>query len=352
MDYETLSERKKQILYNSIDDYIQSNSPITSGAIHEKHLSEISSATLRNELSALEAMGYLHQLHTSSGRIPTSKAYRLYVNELMKESKFDKKSLNIVKGLLNKRTTYLNDMVNSIADVISKLTNYPSVVVVNSFNNLVVDTIKIIPLIDGNGIVLIGTKAGIINSTITLNFGVTEENCIDASNFLTLKFTGHTISEMNENINLYKKDMQENIKGFEKLCNNLLNCLSDLLKNKNNVKSTGATKLLNNPEYSKTENAKKILNLLEDQEKLTEIFTSSNNDDFSVSIGKENTTDVLENCSVVKAQYKIGGKNVASIGVIGPERMDYGKTLSALKIIVNELNKLNYLTKNEKKEED
>lgn len=355
MEYETLSDRKKQILYNAIDDFIQFNSPITSGAVHEKFLTKISSATLRNELSALEAMGYLKQLHTSGGRIPTSKAYRLYVNELMKDSKFDKKSLATVREVLSKRTAYLSDMVNSIAGVISKFTDYPTVVVLNGYDNMVVENIKIIPLIDGSGIVLIGTRAGIINNNINLPEGITEENCIDASNFLTKKFAGKTLGEMSKNILLYKDEMQKSIAGFEKLCGNLISCLSGLLNNKSNVASTGATKLLNNPEYTNVENAKKVLNLLDDREKLTEIFEyDPTKEEISVSIGSENKEKGLENCSVVKAQYKLNGESIANIGVIGPERMDYGKTLSALKVIVSELNKINYLpnTKlNEKKED-
>jgi len=352
LEYETLSERKKQILYNAIDDYIQSNSPITSGGVHEKFLTDISSATLRNELSALEAMGYLKQLHTSGGRIPTSRAYRLYVNELMKDSKFDKKSLETVRELLSKRTAYLSDMVNSIAGVICKFTDYPTVVVLNGYNNLVVENFKIIPLIDGSGIVLIGTKAGIINNSINLPEGITEENCIDASNFMTKHFAGASLANMSENIMLHKNELQKSIAGFEKLCNNLISCLSHLLSGKNNVTSTGATKLLNNPEYATMENAKKVLNLLENQDKLTEIFADGSNEDYTISIGKENKIEELENCSVVRAKYKVGGENFASIGVIGPERMDYGKALSALKVIVSELNKINYLTKPKEDKED
>ena len=125
-----LSERKKQILLSAVEDYIQQASPITSSVIQHKYASGLSTATLRNELNALEAMGFLKQLHTSSGRVPTSKGYRFYVNSMMGDLPLDKSVLDEIHSLFEKRTIYLGDMINEIASVISKATNYPTVVMV------------------------------------------------------------------------------------------------------------------------------------------------------------------------------------------------------------------------------
>lgn len=340
---ENLSERKKIILTRSVNDYIQSASPITSGSVHDNHLKDISPATLRNELNALEAMGYLRQLHTSSGRIPTSKAYRFYVNEIMKNTKFDKKSLTAVKKIFEKRTENLTDIVNELAGIISEATNYPTFVVLNSYKGLVVESIKIIPLIDGNGILLIGTQSGIINNSMALAKGVTEENCIDASNYLTRHFKGKTIADMIENLPKYLKEIQTDLDCFKNIFYNLMECLENLASGKS-VASAGKTKLLNNPEYADIERAKKVLNFIEDDEQIKKIFADENGEnELSLTIGKENESEELETCSVVRAEYKVKGSTVASIGVIGPERMDYGKTVGALKFIVEELNKLNLL---------
>ena len=345
---EKLSERKKQILLHSIDDYIRSASPITSGAVHDNHLKNISSATLRNELNALEAMGYLKQLHTSSGRIPTSKAYRFFVNELMKDTKFDKKSLSTVRQVFSKRTDSLTDIINRLAGIISEATNYPTFVVLNSYKSLIVQNIKIIKLIDGSGIVLIGTKSGIINNSIKLAEGVTEESCFDASNFLTNHFKDKTIADMIENLPTYLSEMQTDLNDFKSIFNNLMECLEELTNLKSNVAHAGTTKLLNNPEYANIEKAKKVLNFMENEKEIKEVFNQvDNGEELSFSIGNENKHEELENCSVIKADYKIEGNTVASIGVIGPERMDYGKTAGALKFIVEELNKI-YLLGNEK----
>lgn len=348
MELEELSDRKKIILVNSINDYIQSASPITSGAVHENYLKDISPATLRNELNTLEAMGYLKQIHTSSGRIPTSKAYRFYVNELMKKTKFDKKSLLTVREIFEKRTQSLNEIVTRIAGVISEATNYPTFVVLNSYKALIVESIKIIPLIDGSGILLIGTKSGIINNSMNLQKGTSEENCIDASNFLTNQFKGKTISDMIENLPQYLEAMQSDICSFEGIFNNLIDCLEKLTCTKTNVASAGTTKLLNNPEYANIERAKQVLNFMDNDEEMKKVLQKDSGcDGVSITIGKENEATELESCSVIKAEYKIKGNTVASIGVIGPERMNYVKAAGALKFIIEELDKINLLQSSE-----
>ena len=343
MDYENLSERKLQIIYSAVEDYIQYASPITSGQVHDKYIQDISPATLRNELSALEAMGYLKQLHTSSGRVPTTKAYRLYVNELMKSTKFGKKELETVRTMLSERTTYLNDIINQVAGVVSEATNYPAIVVLNGYDNLPIQNIKIIPLIDKSALLLIGTKNGIVNGQFNISNGITEEVCIDASNLLTKKFYGKTIKYMRENIQNEVLDATNQIQSFSDLFNNLIDCLSNLVSGNSKVVKVGETKLLNNPEYTDLKDAKKVLDILADDNELKQAFESNDDNEISFTIGRENNSEDLKSCSVVKANYKIGGKQIASIGVIGPERMDYSNVASALKVIVGELNKLNLL---------
>lgn len=352
MGDEILSERKLKILYSAVEDYIQYANPITSGSVHDKYISNISPATLRNELSALEAMGYLKQLHTSSGRIPTSKAYRLYVNQLMGNTKFNKKTLETVRGMLTQRTAYLSDILQAVAGAVSQTTNYPTVVVLNGYDNLPVESIKIIPLINLSALLLIGTTNGIVNGQFELSNGITEENCIDASNFLTKKFAGKTIQFMRENIKQELLNMSDEIDGFKQLFNNLINCLTDMITRRENVVRVGETKLLNNPEYADLSDAKKVFDIINDDGEINQVLNENSDGEISFTIGKENNSEELKNCSVVKANYKIKGKNIASIGVIGPERMNYSNVASALKVIVSELDKLNYLTNDSCDKED
>lgn len=352
--FNSLSDRKKQILCKTIEDYIEDVQPITSGRVHDKHLKNISTATLRNELSALEAMGYLKQLHTSSGRVPTSKGYRLFVNELMNQSDFIAEDLSVIRKMFEGRTNNLNDIVNTIAKTISKVTNYPSVVVLNGFDRLTIESVKIIPVIGFKAVVLISTSTGIINNTIEIGENVTEQNCLDASNFLTKYFNGRTIADMLLNMKDCQKSMDNELNEFKNLFYSLITCLTELSSNnKTRLASEGKIKLLNQPEYSDFNHAKKILHLLDNDDELKQIFKQKNSySDISFKIGKENEHEGLEDCSVITANYTVNGNNIASISIIGPERMQYSKAAAVLKYIVSELTTIKQLPNSFYKEDE
>ena len=345
MEEDLLSQRKRQILMGAVEDYIASASPITSGAVHKNILSTISPATLRNELNALEAMGYLKQLHTSGGRVPTSKAYRLYVNNLMGEVDFKLESLHKVKTILEARTTSLNEIISKLSQTIAQATNYPAMVMFNGLNKLTLQSVRIFSLMTGELLVLLQTNAGIINNTIVTNQPVTEQNCVDASNFLTKTFQNKTIEEMITNINSLESEMIQQVDEFKGLINIFINSLTEIAsKRKVNVANT--TKLLEMPEYSSIEKAKEIIHFFEDEKTIEELLCEETNDDVTFKIGKENQNQALKECSVVKADFKIDGKNVASIGIVGPERMDYAKIASALKYVIDEIKEINKLQYN------
>jgi len=344
MENLNLNERRKEILFSSIEDYIRLALPITSLSVQTRHLNNVSTATLRNELNTLEAMGYLKQLHTSSGRVPTSKAYRVYVDSIMKENKFNKKNLSKIKELFSVRSNLLTEIVSSIAKTISEVTNYPTVVMLNGFNNLVIKNIKIIPLIDNSLLLLISTSTGIINNNINVKEKISEQNCVDASNFLTNRFSGKSIANMISDMKELVKTLNSEIKEYENIFNILIDGLINLTeKSSKEFSVTGATKLLQNPEYKNIENAKKVLDVLEDNEKLEKIFNISESEEITFSIGEENESADLNSCSVIKANYSINGTNIGQIGVIGPERMDYAKIAGALKYIVDEIKNIEKL---------
>ena len=340
MEEEILSERKMQILMGAVEEYIASASPITSGAVHKNIISSISPATLRNELNALEAMGYLKQLHTSGGRVPTSKAYRLYVNNLMGEVDFELKSLHKVKLMLEARTTSLNDIISQISKTIAQATNYPAMVMFNGLNKLTLQSVRMFPLMTGELLVLLQTNAGIINNNIKTLQPVTEQNCLDASNFLTKTFANKTIEEMINNIQTLESEMLSQIDEFKNLINVFINSLSKIVSERK-VNVTNTTKLLELPEYSNIQKAKEIINLFEDKSVVEDILSKDSTQDVSFTIGKENQNQALKECSVVKADFKVDGESVASIGIVGPERMDYVKIASALKYVIGEIKEIN-----------
>ncbi len=324
-----LSDRKKQILQVAIEDYISSCSPITSGGLKDLTKLDCSTATLRSELNALEAMGYLKQLHTSGGRVPTAQGYRFYVESMLANFSATNRELEKVRCLIEQKTNSLSDLISQIAKVIGEATNYPTVVMASGVENLILQDFQIIPLLSQEVLVLIGTNSGYINER--LNISATKRECDDASRFFKKHFVGKTIKEMTDQFEL--QDLTDEIKEFQQI----VDCLVLGLKRFNNrklldVQKTGAVKLLESGEIEK---AKHILSVLEDEDELIEVMNSGDeNDDIIISIAEND-----EEVSVVKVPIKVGTMEL-SVGVIGPQRMDYNGVSAALKLLADELENL------------
>jgi len=324
-----LSERKIKILNIAVEEFIKDSAPITSGRVLDRTSLEVSTATLRNELNALEAMGFLKQLHTSGGRVPTAQGYRFYVENLLKNIKAGNSELEEVRKLIENRTQSLDQIVAGIAKIISKATNLPTVVLVNGMENLILQEFKIIPLLDEKCMVLIGTNYGYITEHIDVS--ATAQNCEDASNYLTKYFKGESLGFMMENIKELKKGMSGEIEAFQTVVDNVILGLSKFNKQKLlNVQAEGVVELVE--ENSK--DAKKVLKTLKDEQELIEVLDGDESD-ISAVIAE----DGEDKCSVIKAPIIVGGNKLASIGVFGPQKMDYMGIASALKVVVDELNK-------------
>ena len=322
-----LSQRKIKILNSAVEEFIKDSAPITSSSVKDKTALDVSTATLRNELNALEAMGFLKQLHTSGGRVPTAQGYRFYVENLLKDVKATNGELEEVRTIIENRTQSLADMISKIAKVISKATNYPTVVMMNGIENLILTEFKIIPLLDEKCMVLIGTNYGYISET--MDFSATLENCHDASNYLTKYFKGETMGYLLDNIDEYMRGMSGEIKAFQGVVNNIIKGLSRLNKQKLlNVQTDGMASLVDKDDDIKE--TKKIIKMLSDEDELIEVLDKTEN---------EISADVTDDLSVIKAPIMVGGNKLASIGVIGPQKMDYSGIASALKVVIDELNK-------------
>ena len=321
-----LSERKIKILNIAVEEFIKDSAPITSGSVKDSTALGVSTATLRAELNALEAMGFLKQLHTSGGRVPTAQGYRFYVQNLLKNIKASNSELQSVRELIANRTQNLNEIVSGIAKLVSKATNHPTVVLVNGIENLILQEFKIVPLLDEKCLVLIGTNYGYI--TQQLDIAASAKSCEDASNYLTKYFKGESVGFLIENIDQFKKGMSGEIKAFQAVVDNVILGLTRLNKQKLlNVQAEGVVDLVDNS----ADEAKRVLKTLNNENELIEVL-DGNEKEISAVIDEEK-------CSVVKAPILVGGKQVASIGVFGPQKMDYLSVASALKVVVEQLEK-------------
>ena len=331
-----LNQRKHDVLIGAVEDYIKDASPITSGAVQKKHLSNISTATLRNELNALEAMGYLKQLHTSSGRVPTTLGYRYYVNHLLKDVSLKSDALKDVRTLLDNRSDSLIEVVSELAKLIANAVNYPTVVVANGYDQLVIQNIKVFPLVDKQALTLIQTKSGYITNTIKTS--ATPKSCEDASKYLTRFYKNKTIKEMFDTIEETESKMLGEISSFKTIVDNLIDGMKEVLKRKKvSIETNGSSALLSSGQDN-LEQTKNVLKLLDNQTELEKAFGADESEqDLSITLVEEESQSGF---ALVKAPIIIDGKAVAQVGVMGPQRMDYRGIASALKVVMSELQEI------------
>lgn len=325
-----LTGRKEKILQAIVDGYIENCQPVSSAEIKDKHLPALSSATIRNEMAALEEMGYLTQPHTSSGRVPTAEAYKLYVEKLMPRRKLTRSELKIVKRYFNKKVTELDDMLKSTAKVISEITNLTSVAYVQNTDDATVTNIRIVRITASTALIIIVTNLGVLkDTTVDIGSGVTDEYCDQASRFVTEIFGGRKISEINKPKAIVKEVKKEYIQVFDTILHILKNYSHEEMFS--DIVLEGSAKILEQPEYSNLQKAKAMLEFLDAKDELVPVLQNSDDMNISIKIGKDNEIrDGMPECAIVTASYNINGVTVGNAGVIGPIRMDYSKVVSVL----------------------
>lgn len=336
-----LTERKKRILHALVDLYISTGQPVSSSDIQSKYLPEVSSATVRAELSALEALGYIEQPHTSAGRVPLKDAYKFYV-EAISESDDHSTMLTdqetaFIREKFLKRLGKIQDISVEAAKIISDVTNYTSFIV-EKRGDVVIDEIKLVPIKQGKAVVLIVTSAGMIaDKAIDIKGDVRPEYVDTATKVLNKVFAGKKVSEVDK---FDMSQIDDELKGFADVLDNVLGILRIYMsEHKDNVFVEGALKMLDYPEYNNVEDAKNFLSVISDKDSMSEILQSGENSiEFSVRIGKEDSG--VDKCAIITAEYKLGDEVIGQAGVIGPERMDYKKVIGVLDYMKKTINSI------------
>lgn len=332
------SQRKKEILLYAVDEYIKRPQPITSAGLSVR-FNDVSTATLRNELNALEQMGYLQQLHTSGGRVPTSLAYRCYVNNILASNKLDINSLQQVKDNYEAKSVNLISTLSSLAKKLSKVTNCPTILVQHGIENLTIVDIKIIPLIQKDALLLVETTAGVIDDNLSIAPDTDRDTCRDASNYLTEHFKGKTIKYMVNNVAEVCLRAGAQMFEFKALIDSVTLALQNVVKTKLDISSENTSKMLNNITSSEFDEAKGVLSFLEDGDDVINAVADTN--ELNFVIGEENENDKLKGGMMLSAPIVIDGVSIASLALVGPKRVDYGSLAAALKFIISQAENLN-----------
>ena len=334
----TISQRKREILLQGIEQFISSGEPIVSGRLEKLGLS-YSSATIRNELAELEEQGFLRQLHTSGGRVPTEKGYVAYVSGLAGKIPMDSEiRLEKIESGFMQKTGYLSTLIDTVAKAISKASNLPSAIMLDGFDNIKIKSIKIVPLISDQCFVLIETELGIIDPVFIDIKNASEGLCQDASAALTNSFRGQTIKTLIEGIEKVGAEITKDITGFKEIFVAVVDLLKQSIERYKNIVSSGTSSLLSVKEFKESEKAKALIDFIEHADEFKEVLGTEDgaakiNEQTGVRFGKVND----ESFSLIKTKCVINGVDVGSLAVVGPQRMDYLKIASALQYITKEL---------------
>jgi len=324
-----LSDRKRKILQLVVDDYISTAQPVSSKSITEKHMPNVSSATVRSELAQLEELGYLSQLHTSSGRLPSVEAYKLYVSELMDKSKLTAKEVGAIRDAFEGHADNLETVVQNAVKVISDLTDYTSVgYTAHSDKNKIIkiDLFRYKPT---QALLLIVTENTLIRDRfISIPEVMTDAQLIEASELIARLFVGKEFGEIIGLGDVIKEEFQ----GYREIFDSVMSAIEDYIaKSGSNVILEGEGKILNHPEYNDSEKVKNFLSVVTSKNKLAGLLAdNTDNIEINIKIGGEEGKDMPEDCSLVTATYSASGVKIGTYGVIGPLRMDYQKVVSVL----------------------
>ena len=336
-----LSERKKKILRLVVDDYIASAQPVSSKSLTEKYLTDVSSATVRSELAGLEELGFLTQPHTSSGRVPSIEAYKLYVTELMDKSKLSVKEVHAIKDAFKSQADNLEKVVQNAVKVISDLTDYTSVAVTSHSEQEKIVKIDLFRYKTDQALLLIVTENTLIRDKfIEIPESMTDGQIADASRMLSKLFVGKAFCEV---IRL-SSVVADEFSAYRDIFDSVMNAIEDyLINDKTSVVMEGESKILKHPEYTDVEKVKNFLSVVTSKDRLAELMTGGEEGiEINIKVGGE---DELGDCSLVTATYSASGVKIGSYGVIGPLRMDYQKVVSVLegvgKILEDILNNKN-----------
>lgn len=328
-----LGDRKKRILQAIIDDYVSTAEPIGSRTIAKRYDMGLSPATIRNEMADLEELGYLQQPHTSAGRVPSDKGYRLYVDELMTNRNLSGQEMYAIRNTLVNHITAIEQIMKQASGLLSQLTHYTSIAIIPSIKKNAIKYIQIIPIDNNNALMVIVTGAGVVKNTlIKLPETVNNDFIIKFSNILNEKLHGLTIESITFPL---IQEIQSEMGTNRDILIPVLDTISQNICNieDNDVYLEGASNILNYPEYNNIEKAKEFINAVETKDVICRLLEDSGGDLIKISIGSEKPIGQIEDCSIVSTTYSIGDRTIGKIGVIGPKRMDYSKVVTSVDAI-------------------
>lgn len=324
-----LSERQKLILSAIVDDYIRSAEPVGSRTISKRGDVGFSPATIRNDMSDLEELGYLEQPHTSAGRIPSQKGYRYYVDHLIKRGHLPAAELDMMKLFFAEKLQEMEQMIQHVAVVLSGMTNYTSIVLGPELLTTTLKHLQIVPLNESSAVAIIVTNTGHVeNKIISIPEGMPVHEIERIVNMLNSRLAGVPLFHFKSRLyNEISTEMGRYVSKYEELIRMIESVLQS--DEDDRIFVSGSTNMLTQPEFKDVDKVKGILDLFDESHTLVRMFSDAS-PGIQVKIGAENSLEAINNCSLITASYSIDGQLLGTIGLLGPTRMEYGKVISLL----------------------
>ena len=339
-----LDERKKKILNAIIRNYQETGEPVGSRTISKYSDLQLSSATIRNEMADLEEMGLIVQPHTSAGRIPTDKGYRLYVDQMLKEADQDREYREVPQtgDFLVERMDRMERVLMQMAKLLAVNTNYASMISAPRYNRNKLKFIQLSRVDERKLLAVVVVEGNIIkNSIFEVEERLSEEDILSLNLMLNTNLNGLTIEEINLEIIAKLKEQAGN---HTDVIGKVLDAVADAIRSDEEdlqIYTSGATNIFKYPELSDSSKAKEIIQVFEEKEQLTNLLTDKLGEEgqqgIQVYIGNETPVQSMKDCSVVTATYDLGGGLQGTIGIVGPKRMDYEKVVSTLQTVMGQL---------------
>ena len=329
-----MDERKKALLKEIVETYVKTIKPVGSNSLCKKL--KCSSATIRNEMVALENMGYIEKNHISSGRVPSELGYRYYVENLMEPKDLTGEDMLKLQTIFSNNDLQVSDAVSKCLEIISDLTNYTSIVLGKSSNDNLLKQINVIALDERRIIAVVCTDKGIVeNKQFVLDTNTDVNEIVKTSEMINKMLVGTPINKVAEKLELeIKPIIAKRIKDYETVYNIFYDAFNDFIKHNTNMHVSGRVNLLKEPEYETTEDIKRIASKLEDDSFKEMVSNIDGGENLQIYIGKDSNFD--DNVTVIKKKYKSDGEE-GTIAIIGPKRMEYERVVSLLNYMVDKI---------------
>lgn len=331
-----LENRQRQVLQAIIEEYINTAEPVSSGTIVENYNFNFSSATIRNDMAELEKLGYLEKPHTSSGRIPSAKGYRFYVDELLNDEKISLEEIQYIKAKLETKVNEIEDLTKITTNTLSEITHYTTVAIGPDASNNIITDVKFISLGSRILMAVVLTENGAIKETIIKYDEDIMPNQIENLNYLFKnKLIGKPLTKIDKPMEEYIiSSMEDQVDVIKPI----IAQMNKTLEQADNIYLEGANNVFDFPEFNRIDTARNFLSILDEKEQVMKILNSGLAKDINIYIGEENESEELRDLSIVTFKHIVGNKNLGTIGIIGPKRMDYSKVISVMKYISKKLN--------------